>query len=66
MPKHKTSISITQKTLIFLGREDRATSDQIDRDADLLAEIFHLLESDEGKCPLGRNIASLCRLRRES
>ena len=61
MPKHKTSISISDKTLKFLTREGWPTSTQLGLDADLLAEIFRLVDSKEGECPLGRNIQSLRR-----
>ncbi len=61
MPKHKTSISISQKTMTFLAREKRPTSTQLGLDADLLAEIFRLVDSSEGECPLGSHIKSLRR-----
>ena len=66
MPKHRTSVTITIKTLKFLERDGNPTSDQLDRDADMLREILHLVDGDEGECPLGSHIKSLCRLRSET
>ncbi len=62
--KIKTSISITEKTLKFLKREDKPVSEQIDLDINLLAEIIHVVEGDQGDCPFGRQLQSLIRFQK--